>query len=445
MTGAAVMTVRSESPYATHVFRAAVDCARLRLPDLPLIVVDDCSPEPGMLAALDEWEAAPGIHLLRMGQPIALGCYQPTLNVQNAPTSYGHAPTLDRGLWYAYHHLRATWALTLDGDVFCLAEDMAKRVQAVADRLDATTVVAGEWVGTPKTYTQEHWCDSYGHHDAGHYHDKALEPVASAIRAYGYINKQCSVVYLPTFWDERAEPLQNTGWVSNTWFYSQMALGRRALYVPFFRDQAAVHLGAVAVAPGRGWGETGNVMGRRYGQRHGGNYYAGYLEIPDLKTFQQRLAARTPGQPVPREWFIAPEPVEPEYPWRFMRYRHAPALPLYDDQVVGLEWVDRTDQVLAQAIVHLEGDVTRIAEITGDEQRVFYEEIFEHSAALRRSQVWTPASLAERLGSERQIEVRVDDHHVFHWKHISRSGPRWRWAEHYGWGAAGVRPLERAA
>lgn len=450
MTGAAVMTVRSESPYATAVFRAAVDCARLRLPDLPLVLVDDCSPEPGLLAALADWDRhGPDIHVIYMGAPRAVGLYQPPQDVQPGPTSYGHAPSLDRGLWYAYHVLHAPWALTLDGDVFLLAEDMPARVAAAAAHLSDDCVVAGEWVGTPSDYQAVHWCDAVGHSTNGHVTPKALEPVGSAIRAYGYINKQCSLVYLPQFWHPLAEPLQNSGWVSNTWFYSQMALGRRAWYVPFFRDETAVHLGAVAVAPGRGWGETGNVEGRRYGQKHGGNYYAGYLQIPDLPSFQQKLAARSPGEPVPRAWFRAPADQSPEYPWRYLRYGTAPAQPLIEDQTLTFEWVDRPsgDTVVAHAETVLEGEVCRIVTVDGEPTaaRECYQELFEHTTALRRSRVWTPTALATRLTVDRQVDEQVDGYNVFFWRHIIRSGPRWRWAEHFGWGNAGRRVLETAA
>src|SRR6266481_412857 len=117
----AVMTCRAETDHAARIFRMAVDHFVARLPEFPLIVVDDCSPHPLMLEALATWDAQSFITVIRMGPPVAEGFYKRIGCVSGETCSFGHAPALDRGLWYAYRHLKEPWAFVLDGDVWLLS------------------------------------------------------------------------------------------------------------------------------------------------------------------------------------------------------------------------------------------------------------------------------------------------------------------------------------
>jgi hypothetical protein len=444
--GAVVMTVRAESELAALIFAAAVDHARACLPDLQLVLVDDCSPHPRMLRQLEQWDRARGITVIRMGPPVASGFYARVGITAGEPTSFGHAPSLDRGLWYVWHHLKATWAFVLDGDVILLDPHMAKHVEAAVALLDDQTVAVGEWVGTPKAWQEPHTVDALWHCHGAYRQDKAAEPVEAAIRAYGYVNMMCSVVNLQLFWHPLVQSLQNTGWVANQWFYAQMAIGHKAAYYPFFRNESAAHIGAVAVATTQGE-SFGNIEGgRHYGQRGSGNYYAGYLQVVNMTVFAQALAHRG-GRLLDAHDTFAPAPlVVPQGPPRYLRYGILHAARLYDDQAIDFEWVEReSGQVLATVETDLFGAHCRIDNVKGETpevEREAYEAVFEHSPALQRTRVWTPDALIARLDLTREVHDHDGPWSLFFWRYFGRGVPQWRWAERYGWGRSLTGPLE---
>lgn len=443
MIGATVITVRAETDLAARIFSAAVDAAWQKLPSLPLVVVDDCSPNPLMRALLETWDKAAGITVIRMGPPVAQGFYARVGLTPGETCSFGHAPSLDRGLWYVGRHLKLPWALVLDGDVILLADNIEKQVLSASALLGEQVAVIGEWVGTPWAWEHRHAADAVWHHEGNSKIEKAQEPVQAAIRAYGYVNMMCSLVNLETFWDPYVQSLQNTGWVANQWYYAQMARGRQSLYWPFFRSGAAVHIGAVAVATTQG--ETfGNIQGgRRYGQRDEGNYYAGYLQVRDLAEFATALAHRQ--QQLAPTLFVAPDPATPQHSEKYLRYEKPPDLPLFFDQRLAFQWMTREAQTLARVEVILEGANCFIKSVEGasqDDELAAYEEVFEHIPAMQRTKVYTPHPVAYRIGTKRETHDSEAGNHVFYWRYFSRGLPQWRWAEHYGWGRSLLGPLE---
>jgi hypothetical protein len=438
------MTAAGAAVMAARIFSAAVDHCLAHLPGLPLILVDDCSPDPLMQQYLGEWDRRAGIQVIRMGAPVASGYYQRTDLVAGSATSFGHAPCLDRGLWYVWRHLRRPWALVLDGDVLLLADDCDTQVAQAVDDLDGRTLVVGEWVGTPADWAAPQWADARWHGRASGPTEKADEPVPAAIRAYGYVNMMCSVVDLEQCWHPRAQAFQNTGWVANQWFYSQMARGQRSAYRPFFRSEAAVHIGGVAVATTQGE-SFGNIQGgRRYGQRETGNYYAGYLQVAGLAEFSAALRYREQ-RLLDRALFVPPPPPE-SVPAVEPHLRYGSAFESLDAECLRLtlDWVE-AGTLLARATLDLEGPICRIQAVEGATaavERACYEEAFEHTPALMRTQVWTQQSIAERLGTEREVHETRDGWQVFSWRYFSRGTPQWRWAEHFGWGRTPIGPLE---
>jgi hypothetical protein len=384
-----------------------------------------------------------------MGPPVASGYYQRVGIASGQATSFGHAPSLDRGLWYAAHQFRADWALVLDGDVLLLDPALPVHLRAAVERLDRTTIVVGEWVGTPEDWTQPHWASWRWHGHGGTTTDKGLEPVPAAIRAYGYVNMMCSVVDLAEFWAPEAVSLQNTGWVANQWFYSQMARGKRSAYSPFFRNESAVHIGGVAVATTQ-QESFGNIQGgRRYGQREQGNYYAGYLQVLSEAEFIAALRHRAPGALLARSLFGPPVPMPPQWEPQVLSYAGTLLDERLDAEVLplGFYLLDPQDdwRPLAKADVECNGPAAKILDVQGTTDAhalACYEAVFEHTAALMRPQVWTPTALAQRLGSTREVHEVQGEWNIRSWRYFGRGTPQWRWAEHFGWGRALTGPLE---
>lgn len=449
---AVVFTFRSEHDDTAFVFTAAVDSARARLRTqergIPVILVDDCSPGAVWQAALADYEhTGQEMQVLRMGPPtahsgITKGATEP---------SFGHAPPLDRGLWWAKHRLGCTRALVLDGDAIVLADDAVAQVDAALALLDGTTIMAGDWVGTPEDWTvRPQTSGVYWHETPRGRKPKSEHPllIPAPIRAHGYDPLICSVVDLDAFWHPQAAPLLNYGWVANVWYYSQVARGKRSGYYPFFRGGMVAHLGHTAVSASRGWEHPfGNAPGVRYGGKGVGNYHAGWLQIADPQALLAYLRSRRPGDPVVPTFFVPPAAPEIADLVPHLRYV-SPIASLNDEHAtLGFEYVF-DGQVCATATVTLDGDVCRIDAIDGPDVGSIYAELCEHVPALLRCIVWTPVALYRDARAERSAHIEERDGRTWAvWSRAFyiRSQPQHRWADYYDWDGLGTGLLPTAA
>jgi len=445
---AVVFTFRSEDDNTALVFTASVDSARGRLRTrergIPVIVVDDCSPGTLWKASLTAYEEmGEEIQVLRMGPPTVQSAF---LHGATAP-SFGQAPALDRGFWWARYRLGCTRVLALDGDVLILADDAVEQVDAAMTLLDGTTVIAGEWVGTPEDWTlQPQTSGVYWYERPGGGVPKSEYPtvIPAPIRAHGYVPMTCAAVDLGAFWHPRSACLVNSGWVSGIWYYSQMALGKRSAYYPFFRSGMAAHLGRASVSVSRGWSVFGNALGVRYAGKGLGNYYAGYLQIADAGLFLAALRNRPPGEPTASALFVPPE--APEIVPMGPHLRYAGPVERLDSKSMRLGFEYAIDgEVSGRATVTLDGDVLRVESIDAAEVGPIYSEICEHATAMLRYVVSTPAALYAAARADRGAhEVKVDGEAWAVWEHALyiRSLPQHRWATHFDWDGLGVGMLD---
>jgi hypothetical protein len=440
---AVVMTIRGEDDLSSQVYMAAVDAALAYFPNRSIIIVDDCSPAPVLQDALVRWETRTNVHVIRMGPPVVQGFYQEKGIAAGDFCSFGHAPTLDRGLWFARHGLGLHRAFVLDGDV-CVFEPIGAMAQRVIDDLTDEQIIIGEWNGTPVNFTEPQASDARFRVCGTSVTEKAVENIPSAIRSYGYVNFMCSAVNLDMVWHPRAMQLLNVGWVANAWYQSQMQHGAWTGYAPFFRAGAAAHIGAVAVATARGE-SYGNSHETHYARKGFGNFYTGYLQFAAVRYLRDALAGRRDGEPLPSSLFLEPLMGETPRLDTYLAY-DTPFVKLDDDQTLTLKWMHReSQQPLATITITLDGNVACFSDLRGRDpvdERACYEEAFEHTPCLGRSTVWTPTSWRDRLGLERPRQVQRDDHDIFSWLYlVPRGESPWRWSEHYGWDQAGKNPL----
>ena len=442
---AVVLTCRSEHDLTGHVYRAAVDSARIRLRtwerNIPVIVVDDCSPGEVWKAALAQYDQIDDVEVLRMGAPRAHSALVP-----GAPDpSFGHGPALDLGLWWAKQRLGCTRALVLDGDCFLVAEDAAARIEAALPRLDGETITVGDWVGTPVDWNVGPQTAGVYWHTTPHRRTAKAEaalPNSAPIRAYGYDPLICSLVDLDQFWHPSVGALLNTGWVANVWYYTQVARGKRSGYAPFFRGGMAAHLGHASVAASRGWHRPfGNVRAQRYAGKEFGTYHAGYLQIASVETLVKVLTQRRMTDPVEAALFVPADPPEGVAPQPYLRYQQPIDRLDAEHQALTLEYVQEGD-LLARATVVLDGDLCRIENVKGPGLVECFAEVCEHAVAMLRVRVQAPRDLYERARAERNAHPIAADANGTDWVawntpiHYVRSSPtHHRWAEHFRWEA----------
>ena len=441
---AVVFTCRSEHDLTAHVFRAAVDCARIRLrtweSNIPVIIVDDCSPSATWQAALAQCAQLDDVEVLRMGPPKANSALVP-----GAPDpSFGHGPALDLGFWWAKHRLGCSRALALDGDCLLVAPDAAAQIEAALPLLDGDTITVGDWVGTPEDWRARPQTAGVYWHTSPHGPTPKAQcplPNSAPIRAYGYDPLICALVDLDQFWHPSVGALLNTGWVANVWYYTQVARGKRSGYAPFFRGGMAAHLGHTAVSASRGWHRPfGNVRGQRYAGKEFGTYHAGYLQIGSVETLLKTLAQRRHDEPVTPALFVPSDPPEAIAPQPYLRYQQPIDRLDAEHQALTLEYVQDGD-LLARAKVVLEGDVCRIEDVKGPGLVGCFAEICEHAVAMLRVRVQAPKELYERARAERNAQpfVAPDGTDWMAWNtpiHYVRSNPKHhRWAEHFHWEA----------
>lgn len=313
----AVIPFRGENYMTVLMLRSLIDSINA-IDRVPIVVVDDHSPIGA--DALDALAASRQIEaVLRMGAPRPRSKYvKDDRPVMVHDTSGGAAPALIAGVeWCRDRGIPYAWSLDQDSVILSSsvrdALDVLRRHDAVAvgnffgGRRDWDAIASRRYVDVLSPIT-----------DAGRF-ERATFPYKSALRTVGYTPSVCTLFDTRRFFGSEIAPPRSGGWTNIEWFLSQIHAGRQTAFFPFFEHEHVAHLGGGVVMFPRDRPTFGNALGEgKYGGKHVGNYYAGYLQVPDTNAYLTRLesfyASGSASELVTRAWFTVPHPPETPEP-----------------------------------------------------------------------------------------------------------------------------------